>query len=56
VSRLVEPNGAQVLPPVSDSRSLFSAWVAHLAADADMRTKHVEYRAVAGELTVEVSS
>lgn len=53
MSRLVEPNGAQVLPPVSDSRSVFSAWSATLAADGDMRAKHVEYRAIADELLVE---
>lgn len=52
-ARLLDANGAQILPPAEDSRATTSAWFAHLAADADMRTKHPEYAALAASLTVD---
>lgn len=53
-SLLVEENGAQVLPPPSspDQRRTVSAWFAHLAADADIRTKAPLYRELANTLVV----
>lgn len=55
MSRVLEPNGAQVLPPADDSRSTVSAYFALLAADGDMR-RHAAYRALAASLIVEATS
>jgi hypothetical protein len=44
--------GAQILPPVDDERAVRGAWVAHLAANADMRTKFPLYRKLAAEFSV----
>lgn len=54
MSRLVEANGAQVLPNIQDPQSTASGWAAHLAADGDMRAKHPEYASLAASLFVEV--
>ena len=55
MSRVLQANGAQVLPPSKDQQATVSAWSAHLAADADMRVKYGTYRALAAVLTVEAS-
>ena len=49
---LTEATGAQILPPVNDESATVSAYYAHLAADADQRTKFPEYAALAGALEV----
>lgn len=49
---LTEATGAQILPPVRDERATISAYYAHLAADADQRTKHPEYAALAAGLVI----
>lgn len=54
MSRLVEPNGAQVLPPVADTRQTVSSWFAYSCTDADHRTKHATYRHLAAVLEVHV--
>lgn len=51
-TRVVEPNGAQVLPPVDDQRATIPAWVGHLLCDADERTKYAAYTSLASELVV----
>jgi hypothetical protein len=55
MSRVVEGNGAQVLPDVKDPQATVSAWSAHLAADADMRVKFGSYALLALSLKVEAS-
>ena len=55
MSRVVQGNGAQVLPAVGDPQATVSAWSAHLAADADMRVKYSSYALLALSLTVEAS-
>ncbi len=52
---VVEANGSQVLPRlrVKAERGTVSGWHAHVACcDADQRTKHPEYRALADSLEV----
>ena len=56
MSRVVEGNGAQVLPPVSDARGTVPAWFAHLCADADLRALSVGHRELAATLIVEATS
>lgn len=56
MSRVVEGNGAQVLPPVRDPRSTVSSWEGHLAANADLRTKNAFTRHMAATLIVEATS
>ena len=53
MSRLIESNGAQVLPMVPDDRRTVSVWSAVLCLDGDQRTKHRVFRELAGELVVE---
>ena len=55
MSRVVQDNGAQVMPAVDDPQATVSAWSAHLAADGDMRAKYGTYRALAEVLTVEAT-
>lgn len=43
-------SGAQVMPYVADDRQTVTTYSAHLAADADMRTKFPRYRVLAGDL------
>lgn len=43
---------AQVLPAKGDERATTSEWTAHLACDADLRTKAPEYRALARQLVL----
>lgn len=51
--RLVEAGtGSQILPPVQAARATISAFHAHLACDADMRTTDKHLMAVAERLTV----
>jgi hypothetical protein len=56
VSRVVEGNGVQVLPPFLDGRGTVPAWFAHLCADADLRTLSVGHRELAAALIVEAAS
>ena len=56
MSRVVEGNGAQVLPPVTDPRATVIAWQAHLCADADLRALSVDHRELAATLFVEATS
>ena len=51
MSRVLEVSGAQVLPPVADSRATVSPWFAHLACDADLR-RHAVFVALADSLEV----
>lgn len=44
--------GAQILPSVGDERATQSGWFAHLAADADMRSKFPLYRILASKFSV----
>lgn len=43
---------ARVLPGPVDERATVGAWSAHLAADADLRTKAKPYRALAAQLSI----
>lgn len=44
--------GAQILPrpTVRNDRQTVTEWQAHIAADADMRSKHPAYAEIAGRL------
>lgn len=55
VSRIVQGNGAQVLPDVDDPQATIAGYFAHLAAEADLRVKYGTYRALAEALTVEAT-
>jgi len=52
MSVVVEQSGAQVLPDVRDQRAEVTAWFAHLAADADLRTRSPLFRELAERLEV----
>lgn len=45
--------GAQVLPEVRDERAITTAWIAHLACDADLRTRVPQFAAAATVLKLE---
>ena len=53
MSRVVQANGAQILPPAGDQRATVTMWVAQQCADADHRTKYPVYADVAAGLKVE---
>lgn len=55
MSTITEPSGRQVLPPVADERVTTSAWAAHCAADADLRTRSKPHRDLAATLRVVAS-
>lgn len=44
--------GAQVLPSVGDERAVTAEWIAHLACDADLRTRVPEFAAAASVLRI----
>jgi len=52
MSAVYEESGAQVLPEAHDERATVSGYAAHLAADADVRTKAPVYAALAERLVV----
>lgn len=43
---------ARVLPPPAGDRATVTPWAAHLACNADLRTKAKPYAEVAGRLTI----
>lgn len=56
--RVIEAKtGAQVMPArkgvAIDERATTVSWVAHCAMDADLRTRHEEYRLIAERLVIE---
>lgn len=55
MSRVIEASGAQLLPRINDPRAVNTSWVAHLCADADLRTKSAGIRGIAGDLFVAAS-
>lgn len=52
MSIVIEPNGAQLLPPVEDQRATVTGWQARCARDADLRTRSPLWREVASKLTI----
>lgn len=50
---MVEANGAQVLPDISDTRQTVTSWAAYCCVSADQRSKHQVYRDLAARLIVE---
>jgi hypothetical protein len=52
VTRVLEQSGAQLLPDIRDPRSTYPGWIAHLCADADLRTTSHDYRELAGSLSI----
>jgi len=48
----VYDNTARVLPPPAGDRATVTAWAAHLACDADLRTKAPVYAELVGRLTI----
>ena len=53
MTRLLDSNGAQVLPPVNDPRAIVTGWVAVRCVDADLRVRSVVHRELAGHLFIE---
>ena len=51
-TRLIQVNGAQVLPEVGDQRATVTGWVAFSAADADQRRRSSAYAEVAANLII----
>lgn len=52
MSPVVEHAGAQILPANGDERATVTEWAAHLACDADLRTRSEVHRTVALQLRV----
>ena len=52
MSVVLERNGAQILPPISDECATVTAWAAKQCADADHRAKHPVYAELASRLVV----
>lgn len=53
VTTVIEPiTGAQVLPPACAEHATVTAWAAHVAMDADQRTKHPEWADLAARLQI----
>lgn len=48
--------GAQVLPSVGDERAVTAQWIAHLACDADLRTRVPAFAAAASILRIAEAS
>ena len=54
---LHERDRGRVIPPPAENTTTVNSWRAHLALDADTRTKYPAYRALAARLIiVEVES
>lgn len=51
-TRLVQANGAQILPSISDPRATVTMWQAQSACNADQRAKSAAYRELAATLIV----
>lgn len=53
MNRVIETKtNAQVLPHVADPKATITHWIAHCSFDADLRTKHPEYRQIAERLEI----
>jgi hypothetical protein len=53
---VTESSGAQVLPNVNDERAHITAWCAHIACDADLRTTSPIWQGIASRLIVKAVS
>ena len=54
MSKIVErETGATLLPPAGAERAEYTSWVAHCAADADLRAKVPLWADIAADLLVE---
>lgn len=52
MSRVIDMNGAQILPPVGDEKATVTMWEAQQCVSADHRAKHPVFVNLAETLTV----